>query len=237
MSETGGSAAQGGGGPQAAGAPPGKFLKLLLLLLTGVDFALVFVLYQQIFAQAEKSSADLAIIGGLILAVIATSAVIIKAYSGQYSTPSVIIPPDDRPLLEELIRNEKSKGVELYIQVASLKGPTRAATALGLTGLPLATIGLTIFFSVIALFSDGSFLDLAKLTLGAFIGSFVQRSNEAIERAVRAGGPEAGGGQPPAGGAGPGAAPGSGNPAPEAESPLPPGGSPWPGGTPPAGNP
>ncbi|HET6377614.1 MAG TPA: hypothetical protein VFG05_04825, partial [Methylocella sp.] len=93
------------------------------------------------------------------------------------------------------------------------------------------------FFSVIALFSDGSFLDLAKLTLGAFIGSFVQRSNEAIERAVRAGGPEGGGGKPPAGGEGPGAAPGSGNPAPEAESLLPAGGSPWPGGVPPAGNP
>lgn len=81
------------GGPQAAGAPPGKFLKLLLLLLTGVDFALVFVLYQQIAAQAEKSSTDLAVIGGLIVAVIVTSAVIIKAYSGQVSAPFGDHPP------------------------------------------------------------------------------------------------------------------------------------------------
>jgi hypothetical protein len=38
----------------------------------------------------------------------------------------------------------------------------------------LATIGLTIFFSLLSLKSP-QFLDLAKLTLGAFIGSFVQK--------------------------------------------------------------
>jgi hypothetical protein len=45
---------------------------------------------------------------------------------------------------------------------------------LGLTGLPLATIGLTLFFSLLAI-QYPNFMDLAKLTLGAFIGSFVQK--------------------------------------------------------------
>lgn len=64
-------------------------------------------------------------------------------------------------------------------RLSSLGGATGTATKLGLTGLPLATVGLTIFFSVVALFdsrADGGFMDLAKLTLGAFIGSFVQRA-------------------------------------------------------------
>jgi hypothetical protein len=60
--------------------------------------------------------------------------------------------------------------------LSSLSGTTGTATKLGLTGLPLATVGLTIFFSVIAIFGVDGFLDLAKLTLGAFIGSFVQRN-------------------------------------------------------------
>ena len=97
-------------------------------------------------------------------------------------------------MLEELIKQENSKGIELYIRLSSLGGPTGTATKLGLTGLPLATIGLTLIFAIIALF-EPAFLDLVKLTLGAFIGSFVQRSGEAIERAVRANAS----GTPPAG--------------------------------------
>lgn len=168
---------------------PGKFFKIFLLLLILLDFALVFVLYTHIDGHITKisDSTEVIIIVGIIISIIIVSAFVIKIYNKQYSTPSVAIPPEDRKLLEYLIREEKPKGVELYIQVASLKGPTKAATTLGLTGLPLATIGLTIFFSIIALFEKNqNFLDLAKLTLGAFIGSFVQRSNEAIERAVRA---------------------------------------------------
>jgi hypothetical protein len=62
------------------------------------------------------------------------------------------------------------------VRLSSLSGATGTATKLGLTGLPLATVGLTIFFSAISIFGAQGFLDLAKLTLGAFIGSFVQRA-------------------------------------------------------------
>jgi hypothetical protein len=61
---------------------------------------------------------------------------------------------------------------------------TGSFTQLGLTGLPLATIGLTLFFSFLALVHPDGFLDLTKLTLGAFIGSFVQRQVERRSDAV-----------------------------------------------------
>lgn len=92
------------------------------------------------------------------------------------STPKVVIPAQDRNLLEELIRAGNEKGIDQYVRLSSLAGTTGTATKLGLTGLPLATVGLTIFFAVGAIFKIDGYLDLAKLTLGAFIGSFVQRN-------------------------------------------------------------
>jgi hypothetical protein len=92
------------------------------------------------------------------------------------STPRVVIPQEDRKLLEDLIREGNEKGIDQYVRLSSLSGTTGTATKLGLTGLPLATVGLTIFFSIVAIVGVDGFLDLAKLTLGAFIGSFVQRN-------------------------------------------------------------
>jgi hypothetical protein len=92
------------------------------------------------------------------------------------SAPTVVIPAQDRRLLESLIRDSNEKGIDQYVRLSSLSGTTGTATKLGLTGLPLATVGLTIFFSIVAIFGVDGFLDLAKLTLGAFIGSFVQRN-------------------------------------------------------------
>jgi hypothetical protein len=90
--------------------------------------------------------------------------------------PNVVLPPQDRKLLEDLIRDGNEKGIDQYVRLSSLSGTTGAATKLGLTGLPLATASLTIFFSALAIFGINGFLDLTKLTLGAFIGSFVQRT-------------------------------------------------------------
>jgi hypothetical protein len=88
----------------------------------------------------------------------------------------VVIPNEDRALLEDLIRSGNEKGIDQYVRLSSLSGTTGTATKLGLTGLPLATVGLTVFFSLVAIFGVDGFLDLAKLTLGAFIGSFVQKN-------------------------------------------------------------
>ena len=103
--------------------------------------------------------------------------------SAARNTISDTIPAKDRTLLEPLIQGGKSEEIGLYIRLSSLKGLTGLFTHLGISGLPLATIGLTLVFCLGAIAvrkDDGDlnpqFIDLAKLTLGAFIGSFVQRS-------------------------------------------------------------
>jgi hypothetical protein len=89
-----------------------------------------------------------------------------------------VIPPQDYELLAPLVTEGKSESIDQYVRLSSLAKFTGTFTQLGLSGLPLATIFLTIFFSILTLFAEDSFLDLTKLTLGAFIGSFVQRQIE-----------------------------------------------------------
>jgi len=93
------------------------------------------------------------------------------------------IPPNDHALLAPLIQAANSEAIDQYVRLSSLRGFTGTFTKLGLTGLPLTTVALTLIFAMLALLSvdtesQKSFFDLTKLTLGAFIGSFVQRSVE-----------------------------------------------------------
>lgn len=89
------------------------------------------------------------------------------------STRSVI-PRRDYDVLADAIRAPNQDAITQYIRLSALTGVTGFFTKLGLSGLPFATIGLTLVFSAISM-ARPEFLDLAKLTLGAFIGSFVQR--------------------------------------------------------------
>jgi hypothetical protein len=91
----------------------------------------------------------------------------------------------------------KPEPVDQYIRVASLAGGIGLFQKIGLTGLPLTTLSLVVFFALGVLFTENqsdknkAFLDFTKLTLGAFIGSFVQRQVERrgqesdIQRAVQ----------------------------------------------------
>lgn len=94
------------------------------------------------------------------------------------ATHKPVIPSEDYPLLAPLVRDGKAESIDQYVRLSSLGKFTGTFTQLGLSGLPLATIFLTLFFSALTLFQSTSFLDLTKLTLGAFIGSFVQRQVE-----------------------------------------------------------
>jgi hypothetical protein len=94
------------------------------------------------------------------------------------ATSAPVIPAPDYELLAPLVADGKADSIDQYVRLSSLARFTGTFTQLGLTGLPLATIFLTLFFSVLTLFESTSFLDLTKLTLGAFIGSFVQRQVE-----------------------------------------------------------
>lgn len=88
-----------------------------------------------------------------------------------------VIPRQDYKLLSMLVAEEKEKGIELYVRLNSLSGPTGFFTKIGITGLPLATIALTLIFSFLGISNTAvpKLFDFANLTLGAFLGSYVQR--------------------------------------------------------------
>lgn len=99
------------------------------------------------------------------------------------ASPENPIPPNNYSLLAPLITEGKAEAIDQYVRISSLSGFTGTFTKLGLTGLPLTTVALTLIFAALALLpidadSQKSFFDLTKLTLGAFIGSFVQRQVE-----------------------------------------------------------
>jgi hypothetical protein len=133
--------------------------------------------------------------GDLILAAVGMTFLVTAIYVGgrlvisATSTKRDVIPPEDRKLLEPLIKDSNEKAIEQYVRLSSLAGATGTATRLGLTGLPLITVALTLIFAALELYKPGGgFMDLTKLTLGAFIGSFVQRSatTQAVASAGRA---------------------------------------------------
>lgn len=89
------------------------------------------------------------------------------------------IPYADLHLVRQAVLDGKAEPIDQYVRLRALSGISGNFTKLGVTGLPLTTVFLTLVFSVISLLPVGgstssAFLDLAKLTLGAFIGSFVQ---------------------------------------------------------------
>jgi hypothetical protein len=88
-----------------------------------------------------------------------------------------VIPPQDFAFLAPAVRDGNEKAISEYIRLSSLSGITGTFTKVGLTGLPLATIILTITLSIFGVF-NAKFFDLAQLTLGAFIGSYVQKRSE-----------------------------------------------------------
>jgi len=90
------------------------------------------------------------------------------------------IPEEDRTLLEPLIRDAKKEAVDQYVVLSSLRGFTGTFQKIGFSGLPLATVTLTIVFSLLSFSGEDSFIDLTKLTLGAFIGSFVQKGADPV---------------------------------------------------------
>ena len=99
------------------------------------------------------------------------------------ASPENPIPPSNYLLLAPLIQEGKTESIDQYVRLCSLSGFTGTFTKLGLTGLPLTTVALTLIFAGLALLptdpeNQKSFFGLTKLTLGAFIGSFVQRQVE-----------------------------------------------------------
>ncbi|WP_420414562.1 hypothetical protein [Roseibium sp.] len=113
----------------------------------------------------------------LVLSGILCSFIGIRLLKSAGAITEEVIPERDYKLLAPAIREGDQKAITEYIRLRSLSGVTGAFTKIGLTGLPLATIFLTIVLAGIGIFHD-KFFDLAQLTLGAFIGSYVQKQGE-----------------------------------------------------------
>jgi len=96
-----------------------------------------------------------------------------------------VIPSKDRELLEPLIKSSDKDAINQYVILSSLSGFTGTFQKIGFSGLPLATVTLTLIFSLLSFFNT-DFMELAKLTLGAFIGSFVQKGQDQIKQAQNA---------------------------------------------------
>jgi hypothetical protein len=169
--------------------------KLPTIVMAGTGFL---ILYLAVLFGRDDPFIFLVLVG-IALYLFAISA---KMYFANFRAPDVI-PERDREFLVDIIKANGKDGIDTYIKLSSLYGFTGNITKLGLSGLPLLTVALTVFFTSLAvlLVSLGlaagnenivnGIMDLAKLTLGAFIGSFVQRSvsaaaaaaNTAIEQA------------------------------------------------------
>lgn len=95
-----------------------------------------------------------------------------------------VVPQRDYDLIQSAIQQGNPAPISEYIRLVSLTGGVGIFTKIGLTGLPLVTLALVLLFASGVLIADDSketfnaFLDFTKLTLGAFIGSFVQRQVE-----------------------------------------------------------
>ncbi|WP_145727669.1 hypothetical protein [Nitrospirillum viridazoti] len=96
------------------------------------------------------------------------------AGTASITEPGLIVNKLEWNALSGAIIKGNEEAITQYVRLRSLGGFSGNFTKLGLTGLPLATIGLTLFFSIMFL-HNAEYLELAKLTLGAFIGSFVQK--------------------------------------------------------------
>jgi hypothetical protein len=121
---------------------------------------------------------EMVVVIGLICALFG-----VRLFSKAGSLTSQVIRPEDRAFLVPLISSANKEAIGEYIRLASLSGFSGNFTKLGFTGLPLVTVALTLILLAMAiLVSDEEMrkgvFDLAKLMLGAFIGSFVQRNIE-----------------------------------------------------------
>ena len=105
------------------------------------------------------------------------------------SDPLPVVNATEWGILSRAISLHPDDPIGQYIRLSSLTGVTGLFTKLGLSGLPLATIGLTILFAIMSVAvptenAQDRFYELTQLTLGAFIGSFVQRQVAALRDAA-----------------------------------------------------
>lgn len=122
------------------------------------------------------------------------------ARRGRPKAPKVVLPEEGEKYLGPALERSPDP-IGDWTRLAGLAGGTGVFRKLEFSGMPLATILMTVLFCLLGIgtplmskiaegpFEDLSkgFLELAKLTLGAFIGSFVTKSTTRETEATRAG--------------------------------------------------
>lgn len=200
------SAEPGPGGARPAAAPtakPDEKTSDVGLRWTGIVVAVagvivfIYVIFQLFTVGAKTASPPNAefnfvrdVIGqnfnliayAIIGAIFALFSIRLLAHAGLLSLAGQVIRREDKDLLWPLVAAANKDAISQYIRLASLSGFPGTFTKLGFTGLPLVTVALTLILLAIAALTEGdmqkSVFDMAKLTLGAFLGSFVQRNIE-----------------------------------------------------------
>jgi hypothetical protein len=115
---------------------------------------------------------------------------LVRAGGTSPSDPLPVVNPKEWRMLGAAITANRDDPIGEYIRLSSLTGATGFFRKLDLSGLPLATIGLTLFFAIASLFPTAQhFEELTQLALGAFIGSFVQKQVGAVKDAYATTGP------------------------------------------------
>ena len=158
-------------------------LTLLVIVVMTVVSSFMPISNLVLLAQMLFLVAAIAGIAGFIVTRVVRNS--FSADSDKVLTPAV------RELLADPIRSATDPVAE-FTRLSGLSGGTGIFRKLELSGMPLATILMTLAFCIFSMvlpalqkqgWTDGgadlakAFIDMAKLTLGAFIGSFVTKTS------------------------------------------------------------
>lgn len=180
------------------------------LVSIGSLAALCFVIVDEMLSGRQNNSSSVQQVLFISFFSAIVGFILIRAARNvEVSSSSDALPADVKELLGPVI--EKSDDpIGDWTRLVGLTGGTGVFRKLELSGMPLATILMTILFCILGLiapilpsipgfnaFSETAktsfgeaakiFLDMAKLTLGAFIGSFVTKGTSRDADATRAG--------------------------------------------------
>jgi hypothetical protein len=155
-----------------------------LLMLIAAQIVLWFLYRKAILLSDDPSTASLSLVFAnylphlfLFLTGVGSYYIAFRLIAASGVDTRRVIPERDANIVGPAVATGNVAAINQYVRLSGLSGFTGIFTKFGWGGLSLATIALTLIFSGLSLVSD-SFLDLTKLTLGAFIGSFVQRQAE-----------------------------------------------------------
>ena len=180
------------------------FFGLAIVALAGTGWVLV---ASMLGANASSRSPDgvQALIWIAMLSALVGYILLRAARNPDAENTGNALPSDARELLRAWLQKSEDP-IGDWTKLVGLTGGTGVFRKLELSGMPLATILMTLLFCVLGLIApvlpkvlpgtagadtfDAAakiFLDMAKLTLGAFIGSFVTKSNARDAETSKAG--------------------------------------------------